>query len=77
MNGDLLFQINEENVGIIEYQLNAEKEQCYIEFFGTKNGIEDSSFYKKLHLLSDSDKVYPGVSYSIMQKFIDEICKPN
>ncbi len=40
-----------EKIGIIEYELNLEREQCYISFFGTQNGDASAYDYRKLRLL--------------------------
>ena len=33
----LLFLLDDEKVGIIRYEINLERKQCYISFFGTQN----------------------------------------
>lgn len=33
----LLFLLADEKVGIIRYEINFERKQCYISFFGTQN----------------------------------------
>ena len=40
----------------MEYQLDIEKKQCYISFFGTQNGDANAYDYKKLLLL---DATFP------------------
>lgn len=73
----LYFELDTKKVWVIDYSIESLRDQCYIAFFGTKNGKNSSRDYPILNSLDNMNEEVSWLSYLILEKFIYDICYPN
>ncbi len=80
MGTDLIFLLDGERVGIIEYSLDMNHKTCYIWFFGTQNGeakfIENKKLLQ-LDAVSQWNNSKKHLSYAMIQYLVENVCLPN